>query len=199
MRILIIGAYGTIGRAVAADLAQRHEVVRAGRSSGDVRVDLTDFASVRDMYAQAGPLDAVITTAGELHFGPLAQTTPEQFAFGLQHKLMGQVNAVLAGQSLLRDGGSFTLTSGIVGDEQIRDGSNAATVNSALDGFVRSAATELSRGLRINIISPTLVDASAEAYGPYFPGFPPVPLAHVVQAYRRSVEGVQNGRRFTVW
>ncbi len=201
MRILMIGAAGTIGRAVADDLAQRHEVLRAGRSSGELRVDLEDFASVRQLFADAGELDAVAIAAGQLHLGALAQTTPEQFMLGLRSKLMGQVHAVLAGQAHLREGGSFTLTSGIVSAAsraQIRGGSNASTVNSALEGFVQAAATELPRGLRINVVSPAMVDASAETYGPFFPGFESVPLVRVVQAYRRSIEGVQSGQCFAV-
>src|SRR5580698_10629370 len=160
MRILMIGAGGVIGRAVADDLAQRHEVLRVGRSSGELRVDMEDFASVQQLFARAGALDAVVTTAGSRHLGPLAQTTPEQFMHGLRSKLMGQVHVVLAGQAQLREGGCFTLTSGIVSaasQAQIRGGSNASTVNSALEGFVQAAATELPRGLRINVISPAMV------------------------------------------
>jgi NAD(P)-dependent dehydrogenase (short-subunit alcohol dehydrogenase family) len=201
MRILIIGASGVIGRAVADDLARQHEVLRAGRSSGELRVDLQDFASVQRLFAGVGALDAVVTTAGNLHLGPLAQTTPEQFMLGLRSKLMGQVHAVLAGQAQLREGGSFTLTSGIVSASskaQIRGGSNASTVNSALEGFVQAAATELPRGLRINVISPAMVDASVETYGPFFAGFEPVPLSKVVRAYRRSIEGVQTGQCFAI-
>lgn len=199
MRILLVGASGTVGQAVAAELAPHHELIRAGRNSGDLRVDLTDPASVEQMYAQAGPLDAVVTTAGHVHFGELADTTPAQFMSGLEDKLMGQVNVVLAGIRRLRDGGSFTLTSGITAEEPIRLGANATTVNAAIEGFVRAAATELPRGLRINAISATLLTESLEAYGPYFPGFEAAPGARVALAYRRSVEGVGSGRVYKVW
>ncbi|RDJ00520.1 short chain dehydrogenase [Dyella solisilvae] len=199
MRLLLVGASGTVGQAVANELAPYHELIRAGRHSGDLRVDLTDMASVERMYEAAGPLDGVITTAGNVHFGELAQTTPAQFNLGLQDKLMGQVNVVLAGIRHLRDGGSFTLTSGITGAEPIRLGANATTVNAAIEGFVRAAATELPRGLRINVVSATLLTESQDAYGPYFPGFEAVPGARVALAYRRSVEGVGSGRVYTVW
>ncbi len=199
MRILIIGGHGTIGRAVAAELDKTHEVIRVGRSSGGLRVDLTNFASVQEMFAEAGALDAVVTTTGKVHFGPLAQMTPEQFTVGLQDKLMGQINVVLAGQAHLRDGGSFTLTSGIIADEPIRDGSNATAVNAAIEGFVRAAATELPRGLRINAISPTVLSESMDSYGSYFPGFEPVSGARVALGYRRSIEGIQTGRVYRIW
>lgn len=199
MRILIIGGHGTIGRAVAAELGKTHEVVRVGRSSGDLRVDLTNFASVQAMFARAGALDAVVTTTGKVHFGPLTQMTPEQFKLGLQDKLMGQINVVLAGQQYLRDAGSFTLTSGIIADEPIRNGSNATAVNAAIEGFVRAAATELPRGQRINAVSPTVLSESMDSYGPYFPGFEPVSGARVALGYRRSIEGVQTGRVYRIW
>jgi len=199
MRILLVGASGTVGTAVADALAPHHELIRAGRHSGDVRVDLTDMASVERMYQEAGALDAVVTTAGHVHFGMLEETTPAQFMSGLQDKLMGQVHVVMAGIKHLRDGGSFTLTSGITAGEPIRLGTNATTVNAAIEGFVRSAATELPRGLRINAVSATLLTESLEAFGPYFPGFEAVPGARVGQVYRRSVEGVGTGRVYTIW
>ncbi|HET6553845.1 MAG TPA: short chain dehydrogenase [Dyella sp.] len=199
MRILIVGASGTVGRAVADALSSGHELVRAGRNSGDLQVDLTDMASVERMYEAAGPLDAVVTTAGHVHFGPLADMTPAQFNLGLQDKLMGQVHVVLAGQRHLRDGGSFTLTSGILAEEPIRLGVSATTVNAAIEGFVRAAATELPRGLRINVVSATVLTEALDAYGPYFPGFDAVPGARVAQAYRRSVEGVGTGRVYKLW
>lgn len=199
MRVLLVGASGTVGRAVADGLAPHHELIRASRQSGDLRVDLTDMASVQRMYDEAGPLDAVITTAGHVHFGALADTTPAQFNEGLQDKLMGQVNVVLAGMGRLRDGGSFTLTSGITAAEPIRFGTNATTVNAAIEGFVRAAATELPRGLRINVVSATVLTESLESYGPYFPGFEAVPGERVAQVYRRSVEGVGTGRVYTLW
>lgn len=199
MRILLIGASGTVGQAVAGVLAPHHELIRAGRQSGDVRVDLTDMASIERMYREVGELDAVVTTAGHVHFGDLVSTTPAQFLSGLQDKLMGQVNAVIAGIPHLRDGGSFTLTSGITAMEPIRQGTNATTVNAAIEGFVRSAATELPRGLRINAVSATVLTEALDAYGPYFPGFEAVPGERVGQVYQRSVEGVCTGRTYIIW
>lgn len=199
MKIIVIGASGTIGKAVVTELAQRHEVIQVGKTSGDVQADVTDIASVRDLFGRVGKVDAVVMAAGSLHFGPLAEMTPEQFGIGLKDKLMGQVNVVLAGQAYLNDGGSFTLISGIVGEEPIRFGANATTVNAAVEGFARAAAIELPRGLRINVINATLLTESQETYGPYFQGFETVPASRVALAYSRSVEGAQTGRVYRVW
>ena len=200
MKILLVGASGTLGQAVARHLGQQHQIITASRNSGSLRVDLTDDSSVAELFAQSGPLDAVISTAGKLHFGPLQSMTAAQFNSGLQDKLLGQVRLALAAQHHLPAGGSITLTSGIVSAQPIRDGANATAVNQALEGFVRAAALELlPRGLRINVVSPNVLVESMEAYGPYFPGFEAVTAQRAALAFQRAVEGIQSGETLTVW
>jgi NAD(P)-dependent dehydrogenase (short-subunit alcohol dehydrogenase family) len=194
MRILVVGATGTVGKAAAAELGRRHEIIRAGRSSGDVTVNLMDEASIRAMFKTAGKLDAVVATAGHTHFGPLAKMTAADFRKGLDDKLMGQINLTLIGQHLLNDGGSITLTSGVLDRDPIRQGANAAAVNGALGAFVRSAAIELPRGLRINVVSPGLLEESVKKYDGFFPGHEPVSSARVGLAYAKSVEGAITGQ-----
>ena len=198
MKIVIIGASGTVGQAVTDALSRRHEVIRVGRTRGDFQVDITSQESVQALFERIGPVDAIVSASGGLHFGPLATMTDRDFNSGLQNKLLGQVRLALTGQHYLSEGGSITLVSGIVAQEPIAQGVNATTVNAALEGFVRAAACELPRGIRINLISPTLLTESAGAYDGFFPGFASVPAAAVAQAYRRSVEGVQSGRVYTV-
>ena len=89
MRILIVGATGTVGKAAAAELGRRHEIIQAGRTSGDVTVDLMDEASIRAMFKTAGKLDAVVTTAGHTHFGPLAKMTAAAFPQGPRRQADG--------------------------------------------------------------------------------------------------------------
>lgn len=197
MRILIVGANGTIGRAVAGELSKRHEIVTAGRSSGDLRANIADATSLRELYNRVGRIDAVACAAGNVHFGPLETMTAEQFDIGLRDKLMGQVNLVLAGREFVEPGGSFTLISGILSQDPIRYGASAAMVNGAIESFVRSAAIELSNR-RINAVSPTVLEESMEAYGPYFYGFEPVPVRRVALAYSKSIEGAQSGRVYRV-
>ncbi len=190
MKIIVIGASGTIGRAVSEELSQRHEVIRVGRTRGDYQVDITSQESVEALFAQTGEVDAIVSTTGNLHFGPLSTMTDSQFNLGLQDKLLGQIRLALVGQHFLRDGGSITLVSGIVAQEPIAQGVNATTVNAGLEGFVRAAACELPRGIRINLISPTVLSESLAAYA-LFPGFPSVPpppwrrpIAAALKAFR---------------
>lgn len=198
MKIIVIGATGAIGKAVVQELGARHEIIQVGNTHGDYQVDITDIGKVRALFAQTGKVDAIVVAAGKLHFGPLAELTPELFAIGLQDKLMGQVNVVLAGVDFLTDGGSITLTSGIVCDQPILYGINATTVNAAVEGFARASAIELPRGLRINVVSPSVLQESLESYGPYFHGFEAVPASRAALAYSRSVEGRQTGQVYRV-
>jgi NAD(P)-dependent dehydrogenase (short-subunit alcohol dehydrogenase family) len=204
LRILLVGASGTLGRAVAAELGQRHEVMAAGRSSGSIAIDLTDVESIRRGLKEAGELDAVISAAGNVTFAPLADFKAAAFGeslhtLGITDKLLGQVNLALAARDHLRDGGSITLTTGILSEQPIVAGSSASMVNGAVEAFVRAAAVELPRGLRINVISPTMLTEAMPSYAPFFRGFEPVTAARAALAFSRSVEGAQTGQVYKVF
>lgn len=198
LKILVIGAEGDIGRAVCAELKPRHRIITAGRNSGDIRADMADTASVEAMYRDAGPLDAVVSAAGSVHFGALSGFSAADMRFGLENKVMGQINLVLAGLHHLNDGGSFTLTSGILNRDPVRMGCGAATANGALDGFITGASIEMPRGLRLNVVSPGLLDVSAPRYRHLFPGHEIVSSQRVGRAYAKSVEGALTGQLFIV-
>ncbi|PTR27261.1 NADP-dependent 3-hydroxy acid dehydrogenase YdfG [Luteibacter sp. OK325] len=199
MKVLIVGANGTLGKAVAAELGARHNVVGASRSSGDVHVDLRDAASVETMFRELGQVDAVICAAGKVPFAPLAELNEAKYLEGLQDKLLGQIRLVSAGTPHVRDGGSFTLITGILTEQPILSGAVASTVNGAVEAFVRAAAIELPRGIRINVVSPTVLTEAMHAYAPYFRGFEPVSAARAAMAFARSVEGRQTGQVYKIW
>ncbi|MBC3952535.1 short chain dehydrogenase [Pseudomonas folii] len=198
MKIVLIGASGTIGSAVAQELAQRHEIVRAGRNSGEEQVDISDSASIRKLFERIGRFDAVVCAAGNVKFAPLAEMTESDFALGLQDKLMGQVNLLLIGREFANDGASFTFTTGVLSHDPIRAGASASLVNGAIDAFVRAAAIELPRGMRVNSVSPNVLIEAMDSYAPYFRGFKPVAAADVALAYAKSVEGLQTGQTYHV-
>lgn len=158
-----------------------HELISVGKSRGDLQADIIDDASISQLFDKVGPVDAIVSVTGLVHFGPLSETSAEHFNIGLQNKLLGQVRLALIGQRHLNDGGSITLTSGICSHEPIAQGSNVTTVNAAVDAFVLAAATELKRGQRINAVSPSIVTESSAAYGPFFPGFNTVDATLVTQ------------------
>lgn len=194
MRILVVGAGGLVGKAAVAALSMRHEVIEASRS-GAVAVDLGDPETIPPMFEGIGAVDAVVSCTGTVPFKPLAELTLDDFRSGFEDKVLGQVALVQLGAEYVRDGGSFTLTSGILAREPILTGAAASLTNGALESFVMAAAAELPRGLRINAVSPTVLE-DATGYHDYFPGFSRVSSESLGQAYVKSVEGVQTGQTY---
>lgn len=191
MRILVIGATGTIGRAVVAALSAGNEIVPVSRLSTPIRVDLAEPASIREMYRSTGKLDAVVCAAGQAKFAPLAQLSDADFRFCLDNKLMGQVNLVRFGFDHVGDRGSFTLTTGILARSPMPGSGAISLVNAGIEGFVRAAALEAPRGIRVNAVSPPWVSETLQAlkmdpsHG--------LSAATVAHAYVRSVTGTDTG------
>ena len=198
MKIVIVGASGTIGSAVSELLAKDHQVIRVGHSQGDATVDMRDTASIKALFAGLGQFDALVVASGSAAFNALTEMTDEEWQVGLQSKLMGQINLTRAAIPHLSDKGSITLISGILSEEPINWGASVTTINGAIEHFVKAAACELPRGLRINVVSPTVLAESMDKYADFFPGFVPVPATKVAQAYKKSVLGIQTGQVFKV-
>ena len=194
MKIILIGYSGDIGKAAFNELSPRHEIVKVSRKSGDAQVDISDRTSIQKMYERVGKVDAVVCTAGNVHFGSLTKFTHDQFMLGITDKVMGQINVVLEGFKYLNDGGSFTLTSGVLDRDPVKMGAGAAVANGAIGGFVTSSSIEMPNGYRINVVSPGLLDVSEERYGEYFPGHERVASERVGLAYAKSVEGSGTGK-----
>ena len=135
MKILLVGATGTIGSAIVGELGGRHEIMKAGSKSGDVTVDITSTDSIQNMFKSVGKVDAVVCTAGAAHFGPLETLTEKEFEIGIRSKLMGQINLVLIGIPFANDGGSFTVTTGVLTHDPIYCGAAVTTVNAGLEGW----------------------------------------------------------------
>lgn len=198
MKIVVVGATGTIGKAVVGALQDRHEIVKVGKRGGDLKVDIADTESIRALFQKIGKFDALVSTVGKVHFGDFETMTEKEFAIGLQNKLMGQVNLVLIGRDHINDGGSITLTAGVLSHDPIRYGVSASLMNGALESFTRAAAIEMPRGIRINVVSPGVLTESLPTYGEYFRGHEPVPGARVANAYVKSLEGRLTGQILTV-
>ena len=192
MRILVVGATGTIGAAVVAALRSAHEVVGVSRSEGPARVDITRPQSIADMYEKIGQVDAVVSCAGGAAWKPLAELTDADFDMSLSYKLMGQVNLVRRGVRYVRDGGSFTLTSGILAQHPMPNSAAVSLVNAAIEGFGRAAALEAPRGIRVNVVSPEWVSETLAAMGQ--DPAKGVPAAEVAKAFVASVTGRDTGK-----
>lgn len=198
MKILLIGGRGTIGKKIAAALGS-HDLIFAGRSSGDEQVDIAAPVSIENLFKRLPVVDACVCTAGTGYYGDFGTMTEEHMTAGIRGKLLGQINLVLIGKNFLCDGGSFTLTSGVAAEMPARNGTTVAMINGAVNSFVLGAAQELKQDKRINAVSPGLVEDSMERYGALFPGYDPVPMTRVVNAYLRSILGALNGQIIKVY
>src|SRR5690348_15042570 len=192
MRILVIGATGTIGKAVVAALGGRHEIIQASRHKAHEQVDIADPASLRALFERVGRVDAIVSVAGNAAWKALKDLTDEDFAFSVSNKLLGQVNVVRYGLAHVNDGGSITITSGVLATQPMRGSAAVSLVNAALEGFARAAALEAPRGIRVNIVSPPWVSETLKAMGQDPKGG--LPAADVARSYVQSVEGKQRGQ-----
>ena len=193
MKLLVIGGNGTIGQKVVTHFSNKHEIITAGRTTGDVTVDIADSKSIKAMFESIGAVDAILCIAGEAKWAPFDELTEEDYYVGLRSKLMGQVNLVRIGQNYLNPGGSFTLTTAILADYPVVMTTSAAMVNGGIHSFVKAAALELKTELRINVVSSGLVEDAVEKYESYFPGHNPIPMKKVINGYVKSVEGKGTG------
>lgn len=191
MRILIIGATGTIGSAVAAALKDKHDLVLASHSKAPEPVDISDPASLRELFARIGRVDAIVSAAGRAVWKPLDQLADPDFELSLRSKLMGQVNVIRLGIPSVSDGGSITITAGYLSRSPAPGSSAASLVNAGLEGFGRAAALDAPRGIRINVVSPSWISETLQKLGR-----PPggIPVATVAKYYVRSVEGKDTGQ-----
>lgn len=192
MRVIVIGGTGTIGSAVVKLLSTRHDVVAVGHTQGTFQVDLASPDSITNLFNRVGTCDAVVSTAGIAKFASLDELTYDDYFIGLKNKLMGQANLVRIGSPFVINHGSFTLTSGVLSREPMKGSCAISMVNAGLEGFVRAAALDLPRRIRVNVVSPPWVTETLIARG-MNPSIG-LPADKVAQAYLSSVEGTMTGQ-----
>ena len=191
MRILLIGATGTIGRSVAAALS-KHDLILASHAKAPEKVDIADPASLLALLKRVGQVDAIVSAAGSAAWKPLAELTDADFEFSLTNKLLGQVNVARYGFASVKDGGSITLTSGTLAQNPMVGSGAVSLVNSGVEGFGRAAALEAPRKIRVNVVSPPWVSETLQAMGQDPKGG--LPASVVAKSYVASVEGKETGK-----
>ena len=193
MKIIIVGATGTMGTHLVKALEKEHEIIKVASKDADIEADITSIASIEKMFQQIGSFDALISTAGRTFVGPWTKLNNTTFRQGVEGKMMGQINLVLIGQKYINPKGSFTLITGALTHEPQINFANASAANGAVEGFVRAAAIELENGIRINAVSPTVIEDSPQ-YFPYFPGEIPTTMRQLEFMFRKSVFGKVTGQ-----
>lgn len=195
MKILVIGATGTIGKAVADRLSNNHQIIAASYRDSDVAVDLGNTDSIKAMFEQTGSVDAVISTAGLANFGPLAEHSDTDYSLALNNKLMGQINLVRIGQAFVNNGGSITLTSGILSRQPMPGSASISMVNGALESFVKAAALELEN-IRVNVVAPAFVKETMAMMG--MDSTHGISAADTSIAYDVAIHGTMHGETLDV-
>lgn len=193
MKIIIVGASGTMGKHLVKAFEPDHEIITAASKGCQLQVDIRSTASIEKMYRQAGAFDALISTAGPSFVGAWKNLNDQSFRQGIVGKMMGQINLVLIGQQYINPNGSFTLISGALSHDPQKNFANASAANGAVDAFVRAAAIELGNGIRINSVSPTVIENSPQ-YFPFFPGDIPVTMQALEYGFRKAVFGANTGQ-----
>ncbi|GEO02637.1 short chain dehydrogenase [Adhaeribacter aerolatus] len=192
MKIVVLGATGTIGKAVMELLQSKgHEVIAAARSTSP-SIDITDPASIDRFYAQVGEVDAIVSVAGEAAFVQVDKLTDEQVQLSINSKLLGQINMVRKGLTRLRPNGVAVITGGFLAYIPAPQTAMIAMVNAGLEGFTKAAALDLTEGRRILIVHPPWVAETAAALG-----MDPSPwpnAAKTAEAYLTAIEGTKTGK-----
>lgn len=199
MKILIVGGNGTIGRLLSTHFSEEEDIIIAGRTSGDVLVDIEDSSSIVAMLEKTGKVDAIICVAGAAKWADFDALSEPDFYIGLKSKLMGQVNLIRLGKSYLLPNGSITLSTGILADDPVPQTTSAAMVNGGIHSFVQAVVLDLKEPIRVNVVSLGVVEAAYEKYKNYFPGHNPVPTSRVINAYVRAVKGRGNGEIIRIY
>jgi len=192
MKVLLIGATGTIGREVHRLLENNHEVIAVAHNDGDLQVDLSDPESIRRLFEQVGTVDSVVSTAGQAVFAPLAELTDAQFDLGWSNKAMGQINLLRIGRPFIQRGGVVVLTSGLLAEETMPGSASISAVNGAINSFVKAAALELGDDLRIDAVSPVFVKETMEMMG--MDSSTGMSAADTAHAYLVALEGSMSGQ-----
>jgi NAD(P)-dependent dehydrogenase (short-subunit alcohol dehydrogenase family) len=193
MKIIIVGATGTMGKHLVSAFEKDHEIISVASKGGDIQADITSTDSIEKIFKQVGSFDALISTAGPTYVGPWINLTDTTFRKGVEGKMMGQINLVLIGQHYINPRGSFTLITGALTHEPQKNFANASAANAAVEGFVRAAAIELQNGIRINAVSPTVIENSPQ-YFPFFSGEMPVTMKQLEYGFRKSIFGANTGQ-----
>ncbi|WP_298539656.1 short chain dehydrogenase [uncultured Aquimarina sp.] len=198
MKILVIGATGTIGKEIYNSLKNNHDVYGAHRKSNSYPIDITDKNSIKSLFEKLPKLDAVINAAGTASWKSLSDLEEEDYYLGIKSKLMGQVNLVHIAKDYLKENGSITLTTGILAEHYEPNAVALSLVNGAIHSFINAASQELTRGIRLNTVAPGAI-AGDFPKDQKFAGYLPVEIEDVMKIYEYVLTSKNTGQILKIY
>lgn len=146
------------------------------------------------MFEKIGEFDALISViGGDSVFKPFADLDDDDYRYGFERKFLGQIRFLKIGESFVRDNGSFVFTSGFLSHYPNSVSIATGPLNAAVNTFVKNTASLLTRGVRINVVSPApIVELWQEGKGL-------VTAAETAKFYVKAVEGDITGQVLRAW
>src|SRR3974390_887841 len=174
--VVVVGGSSGIGLATA-EIAKREgaDVVIASRNPDRLKVaadkivakaiptDVTDDASVAELFGKCGPVDHVVVTAAQLRSGPFKTVSMADVRSTMEGKFWGAWR--VAREADIRAGGSLTLVSGFLSVRPRPASAIVGSANGALESLTRALALELAP-VRVNCVSPGIIDTPIRAAMP---------------------------------
>jgi NAD(P)-dependent dehydrogenase (short-subunit alcohol dehydrogenase family) len=173
-RVLVTGASKGIGRATVQELAARGHRVAATACNAqtlddlpaDIRLslDVTDQASVDRAVAAAGPVDVLISNAGETARGPVETTPVAEVNHLFQLNTLGalRVTQAVLPRMRARGGGRLLFVSSILGRLTIPLSGAYAASKWALEAIAETLAVEAGHfGIKVAVLEPGGVSSGA--------------------------------------
>ncbi|MDB5128397.1 SDR family oxidoreductase [Mucilaginibacter sp.] len=171
-RVIILGGSAGLGLATAklaaaesADIvivsSNQQRINKAleelPQGSTGFAVDLSREDNIKNFFDNAGSFDHLVYTAGEnLNLNIIAETEIEKARQFFNLRFWSAFAAVKYAAPHINKGGSISLTSGVAGARPGSGWSVAASICSAMEGFVRAMAVELAP-IRVNCVVPGVV------------------------------------------
>lgn len=193
MKVIVIGATGTIGSAVSNLLSETHKVIGVSRSS-ELPVDLQQPETLENIFKQHPDVGAILCVAGEAVFGQLDNLTDDEIKFGIDNKLMGQVNLVRIARKFMKENGIVVLTTGILAQYPNPQSSMLTMINRGLEGFVEAASLDMPKKQTLHAVSPPMAKETAEKLGWGQGG---VPASEIAQLYQEALTSPLQGQVFS--